>query len=175
MTHLPAARTTPDWDALTARIRRYALALTRDVHEADDLTQHTLAKLLTLGDRVQDREAYAITVATRLWISRQRSLRRGMQRLRQLASWGTARVSPSIGLAGEERQRLEHAIQSLPPVQRAVFVLKVVEELDYQHIAAAMECDVGAVRSNLHLARTRLRERLAPDARGEVHGEGTDS
>lgn len=173
----PRGRDATDWTGLAARLKRYALALTRDVHEADDLAQQTLAAMLLKGEGAQDPEAYAITAATRLWISQQRSLRRSVQRLARIAAEraGVLDTSPrSASEADEDRAALDHAIQSLPPVQRAVFVLRVVEELDYAGIAAAMECDVGTVRSNLHLARTRLRQTLAdlnPAARPEKNDQ----
>lgn len=160
----PRGRDATDWTGLAARLKRYALALTRDVHQADDLAQQTLAAMLLKGDGARDPEAYAITAATRLWISQQRSLRRSVQRLARIAAEraGVLDTSPrSASETDEDRAALDRAIQSLPPVQRAVFVLRVVEELDYAGIAAAMECDVGAVRSNLHLARSRLRQTLA--------------
>ena len=60
-------------------------------------------------------------------------------------------------------ERVRRAIETLPPMQRAVVVLRLVEELDYADIAATLGCSVQAVRANLHLGRQRVR-RLAGEA-----------
>ncbi len=54
----------------------------------------------------------------------------------------------------------KEAIDSLPARQRAALLLRVVEGLSYEAIAEALECEVGAVRANLHLARMKVRSRL---------------
>jgi RNA polymerase sigma-70 factor (ECF subfamily) len=159
-----------EWSALAARLRRYAMALTRDMHEAEDLSQQTLASMLARGTTPDDPEAYAITSATRLWISRQRSIRRSVARLARFAVGQPRAARPDTGPdRREQREAIDRAVHALPPVQRAVFVLRVVEQLDYAGIAAALECDVGAVRASLHLARARLRTALADIGEARVH------
>jgi RNA polymerase sigma-70 factor (ECF subfamily) len=63
-----------------------------------------------------------------------------------------------------ERQRLGAAIgagvAALPDSQRAVFVLREYHELEYADIAAALELDVGTVKSRLSRARAALRDYL---------------
>ncbi len=59
------------------------------------------------------------------------------------------------------RLRLEEAISALPPDQRAVFVLRECNQLSYDEIAAALEIDLGTVRSRLHRARAALQGALA--------------
>ena len=71
--------------------------------------------------------------------------------------------SPLTGvLEREAREVLESALESLPAGQRAVFVLRVMEELSYREIAAALGISMGTVMSRLSRARERLRESLAP-------------
>ena len=50
----------------------------------------------------------------------------------------------------------------LPAEQRAVFVLRVHEELSYREIAEALGLSMGTVMSRLSRAREKLREALAP-------------
>lgn len=52
------------------------------------------------------------------------------------------------------------------PEFRAVFVLREFHELSYEEIAAALDVDVGTVKSRLSRARAELRVALA-----EVHDE----
>jgi len=71
--------------------------------------------------------------------------------------------SPLTGvLDAEARAELARAMESLSADQRAVFVLRVFEELSYKEIAEALEISIGTVMSRLSRARERLREALVP-------------
>lgn len=65
-------------------------------------------------------------------------------------------------LDGEARRILDQALAELPGEQRAVFVLRVFEDLSYREIAEALGIQVGTVMSRLSRARERLREALSP-------------
>lgn len=65
-------------------------------------------------------------------------------------------------LEGEARAVLAAAMDRLPAEQRAVFVLRVVEELSYKEIAEALDISIGTVMSRLSRAREKLREALLP-------------
>ena len=151
--------TEPDWPTVTDRLRRIALALTGSHDDADDLTQQTLVTLLVKNPDRADHAGYARKTMLRLWLDRQRSLRRQAMRLARLALAKTSRPAdrdrPSLRDQYEETRR---AIEILPPRQRAVVVLRLVEELDYAEIAATLNCSVRTVRANLHLGRQRVRQ-----------------
>jgi RNA polymerase sigma-70 factor, ECF subfamily len=79
--------------------------------------------------------------------------------------------SPSPGaieaLASGDVSRAVHAaIGELPVLQREAIVLFEFEEMSLDEIAAAGNCDAGAVKSRLHRARARLRRVLAPYWKG---------
>jgi RNA polymerase sigma-70 factor (ECF subfamily) len=65
-------------------------------------------------------------------------------------------------LDNEARDVLARALGDLPADQRAVFVLRVQEDLSYKEIADALGIPQGTVMSRLFRARETLRERLAP-------------
>jgi RNA polymerase sigma-70 factor, ECF subfamily len=65
-------------------------------------------------------------------------------------------------LESEGRAALDTAMQRLSPEQRAVFVLRVFEDLSYQEIAETLGISPGTVMSRLSRARERLREALTP-------------
>jgi RNA polymerase sigma-70 factor, ECF subfamily len=60
------------------------------------------------------------------------------------------------------RKLLNEAIHSLPTRYRSVFVLKEVQEMEYERIAEVLKCSVGTVKSRLHRAKNLLRKKLAP-------------
>ncbi len=71
------------------------------------------------------------------------------------------RQSPDRKLDQKERvARLRAAIDSLPATYRLAFVLKEVEELSYEEIAAILDISVGTVKSRIHRAKLMLREKL---------------
>ncbi len=57
---------------------------------------------------------------------------------------------------------VRRAVQSLPEVQRAVFILSQYEQLSYAEIADALDCPVGTVASRKHQAVEALRRKLLP-------------
>jgi RNA polymerase sigma-70 factor (ECF subfamily) len=73
-------------------------------------------------------------------------------------------------LDGEAAAQLERALFSLNPEQRAVFVLRNVEELSYREIAEALDIEIGTVMSRLSRARERLRGALLPYLRAKGAG-----
>jgi RNA polymerase sigma-70 factor, ECF subfamily len=60
----------------------------------------------------------------------------------------------------ELRLVLERAINSLPDQYRSVFLLRVVEGLDVNETAAALDLGVEAVKTRLHRGRALLRKEL---------------
>jgi RNA polymerase sigma-70 factor (ECF subfamily) len=65
-------------------------------------------------------------------------------------------------LDAEARWVLDAAVAALSPEQRAVFVLRAVEEMSYEEIARALDISPGTVMSRLFRARERLAKALAP-------------
>ena len=55
-------------------------------------------------------------------------------------------------------ERLERAMENLPPAYREVFTLRVVEELEYNEIARITRDSVGTLKVRLHRARVLLRQ-----------------
>jgi RNA polymerase sigma-70 factor (ECF subfamily) len=65
-------------------------------------------------------------------------------------------------LSAELAVGVQHAIETLPPLQREAIILFEYEELSLSDIAAAARTDIGTIKSRLHRARQRLRRLLAP-------------
>ena len=65
-------------------------------------------------------------------------------------------------LSSELQQVMGEAIEALPPEFRQVFILRDVEELSNTEVAEILDLSVAAVKSRLHRARLKVRNRLAP-------------
>lgn len=75
---------------------------------------------------------------------------------------GPLHADPHRTLESKElAEDLERAVAMLSPDQRAVFVLKVVEGMRYEEIAATLEISEGTVMSRLSRARARLKSLLS--------------
>ncbi len=147
-----------DWPATVERLQRVARAVCGCEHAAEDLTQQALAAALSRAPDKADHFGYLRTTLVRLWIDRQRSwLRRTRLALRYASKFVCGESATRDAERGEELHAVRTAIAALPPQQRAVFVLRVMEELPYEEIAETLACSVASVRSNLHLARRRVR------------------
>lgn len=59
-------------------------------------------------------------------------------------------------LRGELQDRVRGAIDALPYKLRVVLVLRDMQGLSYEEIAAVVGCPIGTVRSRLHYATARL-------------------
>ncbi|HSB17988.1 MAG TPA: RNA polymerase sigma factor [Bryobacteraceae bacterium] len=59
-------------------------------------------------------------------------------------------------------EKVAHAVQSLPPLQREVLILIEYEGLTLEEAGRAVGAEVGAVKARLHRARNNLRRVLAP-------------
>jgi RNA polymerase sigma-70 factor, ECF subfamily len=146
--------------AVMPRLHRFAWALTGSRTDADDITQATLERALAHRQRFTAEtrlEAWAIRVARNLWLDQ---LRR--RRVREAA------IDPAL-LAGpaddDAHQRLEvgealRALRSLPPGQREVAALVLVEGYSYQEAADALQAPIGTIMSRLARARVALADLL---------------
>jgi RNA polymerase sigma-70 factor (ECF subfamily) len=67
-----------------------------------------------------------------------------------------------LALTEEIGTAVEAAIQDLPEELRTAILLREIEGMSYEEIAATMECPVGTVRSRIFRAREAIEERLRP-------------
>jgi len=94
----------------------------------------------------------------RLGSSERRLTRQGEETLDRLAEAG---ADPAAELERSEmEQALHRAIAELPDERRIVVVLRDLEGLSYEEIAAALDLELGTVRSRLHRARMDLKGKL---------------
>jgi len=80
--------------------------------------------------------------------------------------------APDLRLSGAvDRVNLERCVEKLPPGYRTVFVLHDVQGFEHNEIANIMGCSVGNSKSQLHKARTRLRDLLQEEVRDQAREE----
>jgi len=159
------------------RLRRFALGLTGNAEDADEVVQAACEKALSgaarwvSGTRL---DSWLFRVVHTVWLDE-------LRRRRRRSTTGLDEIAERQGndvLAGvEARLRLEEVrqmIARLPGEQRAALLLVCVEELSYREAAAVLNVPVGTVMSRLARARaqlaTRLDERKAAPAADGTRG-----
>lgn len=163
-----------------SRVYRVAYGIVRDQADAEEVVQDVFLTLFRKIDSFEGRAAlgtwlYRVTANAALIKRRGKRYElevrledhlptfredghREGDRAYLLADWSQ---SPEQELlAGEARRTLERAIEVLPEHYRAVLVLRDVEELPTETVAAVLGESEASVKSRLHRARMALREQL---------------
>jgi RNA polymerase sigma-70 factor (ECF subfamily) len=165
-------------EAEIPRLRRFALALTRDRETADDLVQDCIARALAAwGTRRGDDAAlrpWLFTILHNRWRNRQQREWARPDRV----SLEDAGEGPETSGGQWERlalRDLDSALARLSEEQRSLLLLVGVEGLSYEEAARVQGIPVGTVMSRLARARDRLRQLLdgapprASEGGGPVH------
>jgi RNA polymerase sigma-70 factor (sigma-E family) len=134
---------------------RAAWLLCGDRHRAEDLTQETLAKVFAKwGPRLENPAAYARTTLVRTWISHQR---RRTHHERPLAALPE---SPVAADDADLRVVLRTALSELAPLDRAVVVLRYLDDVPVDDVGRMLGLSPTAVRSRAKRALAKVRATL---------------
>lgn len=158
--------------ALLPRLHRFALTLTRNRDESDDLVQATVERALRRLDSWKEDtrlDSWMFKIMQNLWIDQIRSRR---------SKGSEAPLSELDSVVGEEgeaqmdaRSALRSTLQAimrLPEEQRAVLLLIVVEDLSYREAADVLNIPIGTVMSRLSRARLGLETLLSSSGPGQT-------
>ena len=147
------------------RLRRYARALTRDVHRADDLVQDTLVRALAkqhLWQEGTNLRAWLFTLMHNQHVNDVRRANRegGNVDVDDMSSVLVANTDPT---ASRQLHELERALNRLPLEQREFDPLVGLEGLRYDEAALILGVPIGTVRSRLSRGREALRKLMDMD------------
>jgi RNA polymerase sigma-70 factor (ECF subfamily) len=153
------------FEEFVPRVYLFALRLTRNRDEAEDLTQETFLQAWRHRARLRDpraARAWLFSIAVNLWRSRLRRRGRRQQAAGLPDEPGPRPDNPPEEnlIVEEDVRRVRKAIDELPARQRQVVYLRACEALPLREIAGVLGISLEAVRSSLSLARKRLRRQL---------------
>jgi RNA polymerase sigma-70 factor (ECF subfamily) len=140
--------------------------LTRDDHDAEDLVQAAYLRALKFfgGFRGADGRAWLLTIVRKAcytFLDQKRSRGPSTPFDEQIHGVLSSAPGPETHmLKKEDQQSVRQAVEELPLDLREVIVLRELEDLSYQEIAAIAGIPIGTVMSRLARARGRLHERL---------------
>ena len=148
----------------------YAMVLSRNSAQAEDLVQETCLRALRGMDRLRSEDSaksWLFTILRNIWLNQLRHRRTAPDGV-ELDSDESRPIEPadatqdphSVYVSKVEREQVRAAIQQLPVEFREIIILREYEELSYQEIAAVLNCPTGTVMSRLARARSRLRDLL---------------
>jgi RNA polymerase sigma-70 factor (sigma-E family) len=136
---------------------RVAYALTGDQHTAEDLVQGALAKAFVRWREIRgEAEPYVRRTIYHDSVSR---WRRPQRRAETTVAAPPEQALPPYDV--DLRLVLREALLALPPRQRAVLVLRYLEDLSVDETAYVLGCRRGTVASQANRALAKLRETVA--------------
>jgi RNA polymerase sigma-70 factor (ECF subfamily) len=144
----------------------YAMALTRNSFEAEDLVQETYVRAMEAMGRLRehsDVKAWLYTILRNIRLNQIRQLRTRPKLVELDAHENAAdlvidsgRDPHAVYVSKVERDQVRVAIQHLSEEFREIIVLREFAELSYQEIAELLDCPLGTVMSRLARARSEL-------------------
>jgi RNA polymerase sigma-70 factor, ECF subfamily len=154
-----------------SRLYSYALVLTRNHADAEDLVQETYVRAIPAMGRLRPEsniKGWLFRILRNVWFNQRRRLRNGPQMVQPALESSSpdnmvdpGKDSYEIYASKMEQRRVRAALQGLSTGSREIIQLREFEELSYQEIASLLDCPPGTVMSRLARARSKLRVLLS--------------
>jgi RNA polymerase sigma-70 factor (ECF subfamily) len=148
----------------------FAMTLTRNPTEAEDLVQETYLRAVRAFGRLlpdSNLKSWMFAIMRNAWLNQLRHTRSGprfveLDNEEDHTEWlGQLANDPHVlYLRKLEHEEIRAAIDSLPHLYREIIVLRDIEGFSYQQIAGVLGCPAGTVMSRLGRAREKLRRLL---------------
>lgn len=142
------------------RCLRIALRLLGNSEDAEETVQDTFVRAYRALGRYEEREQFAPWL-TRILVNRCRTaMSRRVRHVKTFVNDEQAMAAAATrdgADGGMWRAEVERALAALPAEQREAFVLKHVEELEYEAMAEITGAGVSALKMRVKRARERLR------------------
>lgn len=153
-----------------APLRRYALKLTHDKIQAEDLVQGCLLRALakqSLWQPGTDLRRWLFTILHHQWINELRRRTRENKRLGDAERTLVPMPGPNP-VARIFAREIDRAIDGLPEIHREVLRHIVLDDTPYPEAAALLHVPTGTIRSRLARARRKLRQFADGNTSGDI-------
>lgn len=142
----------------------YALALTGNAADAQDLVQDVFVRMICQKHAARDARAYVMRCLRNLAIDRHRQARRRPSES-PLEGDGLAFIDAQPGTDDGMREQIRTALSRVSAPRREVIVLKVYAELSFREIAEIIAIPPGTAASHYTRGLEELRALLATEER----------
>jgi len=163
------------------RLNAYLYRLLGDRDESEEIAQEAFVRAYINADKyrtIAKFSTWLYTIATNLVRNRMRSIKR---RPKIWSLWNESfgdegrwmdiedKSQDAEQMADREKlqELIQEAIEKIPPKYRPAFVLREIEHLSYEEIAAAMGVKLGTVRSRINRGRKYFKNAIAPYLRND--------
>lgn len=135
---------------------RFALRMSGDAALAEDLVSETFLRawLAPAKTRLPTVKSYLFTIARNLYLTTLRKRSREMELPESLPDGAAA--SDEMVAGREELRAVAADLARLPELDRAALLLRALDGMPYEEIAAALGLTVAAAKVKVHRARLRL-------------------
>jgi RNA polymerase sigma-70 factor (ECF subfamily) len=153
---------------LLPRLWAFALRITGDRHDAEDLVQRACVRALERADQLQPGStplSWMFSIIHTTWLN---ELRARSVRGRSRVTWDDALLETVVDHAAGTpemhltNQQLIRAVARLPDTQRVTLLLVSIEGMTYEEAARTLGVPPGTVMSRISRARRTLGEWLSP-------------
>lgn len=137
-------------------VRRFALYLCGDVVMADEITSDTFVRAWMEADRIRQPtvKSYLLAIARNAYTD---VLRRAARHTQLDENMPDTRISAQTQMEqSAEVRAVLAALQQLPEMDRAVLLMRALDEMPYEEIAETLGIPVIAARVRVHRARLKL-------------------
>lgn len=147
-------------------VRRFALFLCGDAMMADDITSDTFMRAWLAQERIRQPtvKSYLFTIARNAYHDVQRREWRKTALDEQKADEG-----PGMHAHLEQKEEVKTvlaALQELPEMDRTILLMRALDDMPYEEIAAAMDIPVTTAKVKVHRARAKLMAARNPSREG---------
>ncbi len=146
------------------KLYRFALSLTKDVNDADDIYQESLMKLWQLKEEWanwQNFEAYAMRMVRNTFLN---YYKKNSSRVHVALEHITEQPEPNYTdkqmVLTDLRMRFNAMISKLPEVQRNILYLREIEEMEYKEIGEVLDITEAQVKVYLFRGRQYLKSKV---------------
>jgi RNA polymerase sigma-70 factor (ECF subfamily) len=148
----------------------YAMTLTRNQAEAEDLVQETYVRAMGAFERLRpgsNLKSWLFTILRNIRFNQIRDSRSKPHSVETDGPGSTPEIEDksskdpfSLCLTKIKQADVRKAIENLPAAYREVIMLREFEQLSYGEIARILHCPPGTVMSRLSRARENLKDML---------------
>lgn len=162
---------TRQFQSFASSLRAFAIQLTRDKNDADDLYQDTVYKAIRYRHLYQphtNMQAWMMTIMRNTFINDWRRLKRKQQATQLPITGVTLTLNDAADNQGESNvsmQELTQLVEQLDDTFKIPFLM-AYRGYKYEEIADELQLPLGTIKSRIHQARKMLKAKVLNRFRG---------
>ncbi len=144
------------YESYAADVYRFALWLTANTSEAEDITSETFIQAWVNRStiRTETLKAYLFAIARNAFLGKQRK-RKYEINLEDIYRDPAPGPQQQVEIL-DELMRVHKFLQTLPEIDRSAFILRVRHELPYAEIARVLSLSLSSAKVKVHRVRKKL-------------------